>query len=144
MLLRVLLVEDTRERQAILTSLFRDHAWILTHTAARACRLLDVYAFDLVALDYNLAGPGTGADVARHLRSSASAAARVVIHSMNPRGRAAIAELLPDATVLPVARIARSNRALRSLRAAITDGDLAALRGAISACAVMKTLSAGP
>jgi DNA-binding response OmpR family regulator len=121
-MLRVLVVEDTRERQDILTSLYRDHAWILVHTVARARRLLDVYDFDVVSLDYNLAGPGDGCDVARHLIASRNVAARVVVHSMNPRGRERLLGIVPDPVVMPVDRIVRSNRELRRLRAALVVG----------------------
>src|SRR5689334_4011682 len=69
-MLCVLIVEDTLDRQATLMSLYRDHAWILVHTARRACRMLDAYDFDLVSLDYNLAGPGDGTTIAAHLRGS--------------------------------------------------------------------------
>ena len=51
-MLRVLIVEDRAERQEVLRQLFRDHAWVLVHTAARAVRLVQAYRFDLVALDY--------------------------------------------------------------------------------------------
>src|SRR5215472_15565563 len=63
--LRILIVEDTPERQGWLTGLYREHAWVLVHTAARADRLLNAYDFDLISLDYNLAGPDNGAAVAR-------------------------------------------------------------------------------
>ena len=121
-MLRVLVVEDTRERQEILTSLYRDHAWILVHTVARARRLLDAYDFDVASLDYNLAGPGDGCDVARHLVVSRNARVRVVIHSMNPLGRERLLEIVPDAVVMPVDRIVRSNRELRRLRVALVAG----------------------
>jgi DNA-binding response OmpR family regulator len=63
--LRVLIVEDTVERQGWLQSLYREHAWVLVHTAARAVRLLHAYDFDLISLDFNLAGPDNGEAVAR-------------------------------------------------------------------------------
>jgi hypothetical protein len=59
-LLRILIVEDTPERQEWLTGLYRDHAWVLVHTAVRAVRLVNAYDFDLISLDYNLAGPANG------------------------------------------------------------------------------------
>lgn len=33
--LRILIVEDTPERQGWLTGLYREHAWVLVHTAGR-------------------------------------------------------------------------------------------------------------
>jgi hypothetical protein len=125
-LLRILIVEDTAERQAILRSLYRDHAWVLAHTGRRAITLLSAFPFDVVSLDYNLAGELTGADVARALVETAVPAiatdrssCRVVIHSLNPRGVAAIQAILPEAVVLPVAKIARSNATLKRLRAGL-------------------------
>lgn len=58
--LRILIVEDTRERHELLKSLFREHAWILVHTAARAITLVRAYNFDLISLDYDLAGREKG------------------------------------------------------------------------------------
>ena len=55
-ILRVLLVEDTKDRQHILTSLYKKHAWILVNTGERAITLLNAYDFDIVSLDYNLGG----------------------------------------------------------------------------------------
>ena len=69
--MRILILEDTPERQEILKQLYRDHAWVLVHTAQRAIRLLEAFEFDLVSLDYDLAGevqtsaqgPGRGAGI---------------------------------------------------------------------------------
>ena len=55
MALRILIVEDTPERQEVLTSLCKEHAWIMVHTAPRALKLLEAYDFDLIFLDYDLA-----------------------------------------------------------------------------------------
>jgi CheY-like chemotaxis protein len=71
--LRILIVEDTAERQELLQSLYREHAWVLVHTAARAVRLVQAYDFDLVSLDFNLAGPDDGDAVASALRESRNA-----------------------------------------------------------------------
>src|SRR5947209_7823252 len=93
--LRVLIVEDTEDRQAALTQLFRSQAWILVDTGARAVTLLNAYKFDIISLDYNLRGPLSGADVARAIAESGNDAAGVVIHSMNPRGAEDISAVLP-------------------------------------------------
>ena len=50
-MLKILIVEDQPERQEILKQLCRHHAWVLAHTAARACRLIEAYEFDLIFLD---------------------------------------------------------------------------------------------
>lgn len=119
--LRVLLVEDTEDRQKVLTQLYRAHAWVLVHTGARAVTLLAAFDFDIVSLDYNLRGDLSGEDVARALLASRNAGARVVIHSLNPRGVEAMRRLLPHAVVYPVSRMARSNAHLRRLRERIDE-----------------------
>ncbi len=52
--LRILIVENSPARQKTLKNLFRDHAWILVNTARRALKLIEVFDFDLIALDYDL------------------------------------------------------------------------------------------
>lgn len=114
-LLRVLIIEDNPERQAILTKLYRSHAWVLVHTGRRAMTLLQAYRFDLVSLDYHLAGDLTGADVAQSLLATPNSTARLVIHSMNPAGAAEIARLLPGAVVFPISKMIKSNRTFNAL-----------------------------
>jgi CheY-like chemotaxis protein len=63
-LFRVLIVEDTSDRQGVLRSLYKNQAWVMVHTGRRALKLLEAYEFDIVSLDYNLADELTGADVA--------------------------------------------------------------------------------
>ena len=118
-ILRVLLVEDTKERQQILTSLYKKHAWILVNTGERAVTLLNAYDFDIVSLDYNLGGQLNGADVAKVLKYSGHKNVRVIVHSLNPRGAKAISSILPDAIVYPVARMVRSNKLFKYLRSKI-------------------------
>lgn len=117
--LRVLIVEDTPERQQALTALYRSHAWVLVETGARAVTLLNAYAFDLVSLDFNLRGPLNGLDVAQALAASPNRQARVVIHSLNPKGAAQLARLLPEAVVYPVSRMVRSNATFKRLRSTL-------------------------
>ncbi len=117
--LRVLIVEDTLERQKVLTTLYRRHAWVLVHTARRAITMLDAFDFDIVSLDYNLPGEATGEQVAQAVARSRNHDSRVVIHSLNPRGAARMAAVLPHAIVYPVSRIARSNQHFKRLQAGI-------------------------
>ncbi len=119
--LRVLIVEDTEERQNTLTSLYRSHAWVLAHTGRRAITLLNAYQFDVISLDYNLRGPLTGADVARAIAGSRNKDARVVIHSMNPRGASQIAGVLPQAAHFPLSKMVRSNQSFKRLREKIDE-----------------------
>jgi len=116
---RVLIVEDTQERQKILTDLYRAHAWVLVSTGQRAITLLTAFEFDIISLDYNLRGEFTGADVAQALADSHNKNARIIIHSMNPRGASRIAALLPTAIQFPVNKMVRSNRVFKTLRSQI-------------------------
>jgi|GEM_PF-3806507 len=120
--LRVLIVEDTTERQKWLSQLYRDHAWVLVHTAARAIRLIHAYEFDLISLDFNLAGPDNGAAVAEAIASSRNACTPVLVHSMNPRGAARLAELLPHAQSVPAGSLVKTNAVAKRVRMALRAG----------------------
>jgi CheY-like chemotaxis protein len=119
--LRVAIIEDTEERQEVLKSLYRSHAWVLVNTGRRAVTLLNAYDFDIISLDYNLDGDLTGADVARAIACSRNQNARIVIHSMNPKGAEQIARILPHAVMFPLSKMIRSNQAFRLLRSKIDD-----------------------
>lgn len=121
-ILRILIVEDTPERQKILKNLYRDHAWILVNTAQRAVRLLQVYRFDLISLDYNLGGPGCGDEVAEAIAKSQSSKAKVIIHSMNKQGAGRIRDYLPAADEVPVSQIVKNNRVFKKLRQELKRG----------------------
>jgi CheY-like chemotaxis protein len=120
--LRILIVEDTPERQEWLTGLYKEHAWVLVHTAARAVRLVNAYDFDLISLDYNLAGPDNGSAVAEAISRSRNANTAVLVHSMNPRGAARLAELLPRAVCVPVGSLVKTNAIARRVREALRRG----------------------
>ena len=120
--LRILIVEDTPERQQWLTGLYREHAWVLVHTAARAVRLVDAFEFDLISLDYNLAGEDTGDSVAQAILNSRNARTPVLVHSMNPRGAGRILELLPHAQSVPAATLVKTNATAKRIRAALRSG----------------------
>lgn len=119
---RVLIVEDSPLRKQILCNLYRDHAWILVHTAARAKCLLDTYDFDLVSLDFDLAGRGKGDEVALHLRDSRNAAVQVIVHSDNAPGAARIKSILPNAVYVPISKITKSNAVFKKLRHELNNG----------------------
>lgn len=119
--LRVLIIEDVPDRQKVLTSLYRSHAWILVNTGHRAITLLSAYEFDLISLDYNLRGELTGADVAKAITSSRNKNARIVVHSQNPRGVEHILQFLPTAIPYPVSKMIRSNRKFKHLRTMINE-----------------------
>jgi CheY-like chemotaxis protein len=120
--LRILIVEDTHERQEWLQQLYREHAWVLVHTAARAVRLVTAYEFDLISLDFNLAGPDNGAAVAEAIAVSRNARTPVLVHSMNPRGAGRLAELLPHAQLVPVGSLVKTNAVAKRVREALRQG----------------------
>lgn len=124
MMLRILIVEDTEERQKILTSLYRAHAWMLVNTGHRAIKLLEAYDFDLISLDYNLRGEFTGADVALAIAQSRNKSTRIVIHSMNPKGVERISKIIPNSIVYPVLKMVRSNKNFKRLRDNINESGL--------------------
>ena len=118
----MLIVEDTPQRQEILSNLFRDHAWILVHTVQRALRLLEHYDFDLILLDYDLAGEGKGDRVARGIVNSRNAEAKVIIHSMNAIGAQKTMNILPDAEFVPISKMTKSNAVFKRLRQEFAKG----------------------
>jgi CheY-like chemotaxis protein len=119
--LRVLIVEDIEERQKSLTSLYRSHAWILVNTGHRAIALLNAYNFDIISLDYNLRGELNGVDVAQALKCSRNKNARIIVHSLNPKGVEQISKILPNAIPYPLSKMVRSNQAFKRLRAKIDE-----------------------
>jgi len=119
---RILIVENSPDRQKILKNLFKDHAWILVNTARRAIRLLSVYDFDLIALDYDLDGEETGDKVAEFLKQSRNADAKVWVHSMNVQGVNEIQKYLPDSVAIPFSKIIRNNRTFKKLQQSINNG----------------------
>jgi CheY-like chemotaxis protein len=120
--LKVLIVENTPERQTTLKHLFKDHAWVLVNTAKRAKMLLGAFDFDLILLDFDLDGPDTGEEIARHIPASRNAHAKVWIHSMNAQGAAKILHFLPDALALPYSKIIRDNLTFKALQAELENG----------------------
>jgi CheY-like chemotaxis protein len=119
--LRVLIIEDTEERQKVLISLYRSHAWILANTGNRAITLINAYDFDIISLDYNLRGELTGADVAKEIKSSRNAETSIIVHSLNPKGAKQILNILPNAISYPVSKMIRSNKTFKHLRTKIDE-----------------------
>lgn len=122
--MRVLIVEDTPERRQILQNLFRDHAWVATNTARRAKVLLEAFDFDIVCLDYDLAGTEKGDQVATFLKESRNQGAQVVIHSQNRPGAERILDVLPLASLVPISRMIKDNETFKRLRAELRQGSV--------------------
>ncbi|MBC6451905.1 MAG: hypothetical protein GDA43_00815 [Hormoscilla sp. SP5CHS1] len=112
-LLRIPIVEDTADHQEILRSLYRAHAWVMVDSSHRAISLIRAYSFDLISLDYNIQG---GDAVARAILETPDLTARIIIHSMNPKGSALISSILPDAIAFPVNKMIASNARFKQLR----------------------------
>jgi CheY-like chemotaxis protein len=117
--MRVLIIEDTPERQKVLTSLYRSHAWILVDSCHRAIRLIQAYQFDLISMDYNIRGDQDGDSVAAAMQESPNKDAKVIIHSMNPKGADKLSLIMPDAIRYPVNKMITSNSHFNKLRNAI-------------------------
>jgi len=121
--LRVLLVEDAPTRQVELRRLFADQECHVATTAEAAKELLRTLQFDVVFLDYDLAGPGTGEAVASELRKDHSARTTVLVHSMNIAGAARIRRVLPRALAVPYANLTRGNPLYSRLRQALASNE---------------------
>jgi len=115
-ILKILIIEDTVERINILKQLYRKHAWINVNTAERANKLVTHYKFDLISLDFDLAGQQTGDVVAKHITNGINKKTKVVVHSMNPTGRNKIKELIPHAIIFPISAMTKTNELFKSLR----------------------------
>ncbi len=120
--LKVLVVEDSDERMEILKNLFREHAWVPAHTAKRAMTLVGAYDFDLISLDYDLAGPERGDDVARQIAMSRNRTTPVWVHSMNDPGAQRISDILPHAKTIPFSRLTKSNAVIKRIRERLRSG----------------------
>lgn len=113
---RILIVEDTKERQEIMKDLFRDHAWIMVHTVSRAIRLLSVYEFDIVSLDYDLAGPRKGDEIAAFISNTVKKHPKIIIHSDNVNGVVKMKRWLPHADAVPVSKMISKNIYFKRIR----------------------------
>lgn len=120
--LRILIIEDTPERQKILKNLYRDHAWILVNTARRAVKMLSVYKFDLISLDYDLAGPDCGDSIASFIPDSINSESKILIHSMNKQGADKIKNFLPEADYVPVSKLIKTNQIFKKIQSELKKG----------------------
>lgn len=118
---RILIVEDTKERQKILQNLYQDHAWLLVHTASRAVRLINAYDFDLISLDYDLAGEEKGDQIAVAIAQSRNNKTKVIIHSMNHPGANKISQILPDAEIVPFSKMIKTNQIFKSIKKQLSE-----------------------
>jgi CheY-like chemotaxis protein len=122
MALRILIVEDTQTRQEALIRLCKDHAWVLVHTGRRAITLIRAYEFDLIFLDYDLAGLEKGDTVAEALAHSPNRETKVIVHAMNAIGAKKIQALLPRADLVPFSRMTKDNATFKRFRDQLAKG----------------------
>lgn len=106
---------------SLLTSLYKAHAWILVNIGQRAITLLNAYDFDIISIDYNLHGELNGAEVAQALKCSRNKNARIIVHSLNPKGVKSILAILPGAIPDPVSKMVRANKTFKYLRGKIDE-----------------------
>jgi hypothetical protein len=83
---------------------------------------LEAYDFDLISLDYDLAGPAKGEEIAAIIPETRNGNARVLIHSMNDVGAKRIMELLPKAEFVPISKITRDNATFKRAREELWRG----------------------
>jgi DNA-binding NarL/FixJ family response regulator len=105
---RVFVLDDTEDRLRWFRERLQPAACVReAKTAQHAIEILSAEAFDLVFLDHDLSWAdagfpdkqfGNGKEVARYL-AIAKFAGRVVIHSKNEAGVAAMKKVLPQATI---------------------------------------------
>jgi len=55
-ILHVFITEDSPNRLEIMRQLYRVHAWIHANSSERALKLVAHYYYDLLSLDFDLAG----------------------------------------------------------------------------------------
>jgi len=122
MALRILIIEDSPERQEVLCRLCKDHAWVLVHTARRAIALLGAYDFDLILLDYDLASTEKGDRVAAFLAQSSNQTVKVIVHAQNSPGAKKIQAILPLADHVPFSKLIKSNATTKRLREELSRG----------------------
>ena len=94
----------------------------MVHTAARAICLVRVYNFDLISLDFDLAGPEKGDAVADAIAASRNAHTPILVHSMNTLGTGRVVDCLPHAVCVPLSRLAKSNTVIKRVRKALQNG----------------------
>jgi CheY-like chemotaxis protein len=100
---RILILEDDPERHRAFRKRLEDP--VIVTTAAECIRLLETEEWSDLYLDHDLggqvyveSGPGTGYEVACWLEEHPERKpSRIVLHSLNPAGRAKMKAALPDA-----------------------------------------------
>lgn len=103
--LKVLVVEDDRERQNVLRDLYRMQQVETSTSAEGALEKLASNVYHIIHLDYDLAEDSKGVEVARYV-AGVDTRPTVITHSENKRGVEEIRDILGSATVLPMSYLA--------------------------------------
>jgi CheY-like chemotaxis protein len=107
--MRILILEDDRDRTVLFRRNLIGHDVRIVATATEAIRLLETEIWDALFLDHDLggsayvpSGPGTGYEVACWLEEHVDRRpARIRVHSFNDPGRKKIMAALPGAEECP-------------------------------------------
>lgn len=107
--LKVLVLEDDKERRRHFKRGLLDHVCAIVETPQDAIEALQEETWDMVFLDYDLdqqvrgsSGSGTGYEVAKWLSSNRDRMpGKVCVHSYNQKGCEKIIETLPEAVLMP-------------------------------------------
>lgn len=106
---RILIVEDSSERIKQFQRKLLNHVVVFTDDTKKAISLLATEKWDFLFLDHDLggaemvdSGPGTGYEVARYLFLNPDRKPpNIILHSLNPIGRANMLAVLPEAIENP-------------------------------------------
>ena len=120
--MRVLIVEDSPDRIAILKRVFAAHEVVVAQSAMVAGQQLLEDRFALVLLDFDLADDQTGEVVAQMIADQGPPYPDVVVHSLNPDGVRCIRTLLPGAIELPITSLDRANPVYGRLMSELATG----------------------
>jgi hypothetical protein len=120
--LRILIVEDTPQRQEILRNLYKVHAWVMVHTVDRAKGLIEAYDFGLISLDYGLGGEKRGDEIASYISQFRNAGSKVIVHSMNAQGAKRILEILPRSEHVPLSKMTKDNSTFKRIQEKLSRG----------------------
>jgi len=106
--MKVLIVEDSADRQNVLKNLYKFHQIEIAETSNDALCMLKMNSFDILHLDYDLDCESTSEIVAHELKKR-SLNCIIIIHSENPDGVTKLQELLPKSFTIPISHFAGKN-----------------------------------
>lgn len=107
--MRILILDDDRDRLTLFKEILRHHAVTTTETAAETIHHLKLGTWEAVFLDHDLggrafvpSGPETGYEVAEFLQRNINLRpSKIFLHSMNDAARRRMLAILPRAVECP-------------------------------------------